>query len=61
MTTTTRPIQTEEQQVLASPCSSYWLKDAIKTLSQRDLVDAYYDAEALYRIIRARMLDAGLR
>lgn len=33
--------------ILADPCVSYWLKDAINTLLLRDPVDAARDAEVL--------------
>lgn len=35
------------QDVLADPAASYWLKDAIRALLERDPVDAACDAEVL--------------
>jgi len=37
-------------EILADPAASFWLKDAIKTLLQRDCLDAATDAEMLHRI-----------
>lgn len=41
------------KQVLDSPCSSYWLRDAIIRLMNRDIIDAARDAEILAQIMRA--------
>ena len=35
------------RRILESPCASYWLKNAVQTASQRDIVDALRDAETL--------------
>ena len=35
------------EQVLADPCASFWLRDAIVALLNRDVVDAANDAELL--------------
>lgn len=47
---------TEEQirAILESPCTSYWLKDAIRSLESRDCLDAARDAETLAWIASAR-------
>jgi hypothetical protein len=39
-------------EVLASPTTSYWLKDALRTALNRDCVDAANDAEVLAVILR---------
>ncbi len=38
--------------ILTDPSASYWLKDAIKGLVDRDPVDALADAEALRDAMR---------
>ena len=40
--------------------ASFWLKDAIKKLDQRDPVDAWIDADVLARIFKKKM-DESLR
>lgn len=39
-------------QVLASPTTSYWLKNALNAALQRDAVDAYYDAKLLAELLK---------
>lgn len=34
-------------QILSDPSASYWLKDAVRAMLDRDIVDALNDAEAL--------------
>jgi hypothetical protein len=48
-------------EILADPCSSYWLKDALRSAVRRDIVDALNDAEALIAILQDRFdkLSAG--
>jgi hypothetical protein len=41
-------------EVLADPCASYWLKDALRSVAHRDIVDALNDAEALLAILQDR-------
>lgn len=41
--------------VLADPCVSFWLKDAIRALEKRDPVDAEGDAELLLAIAQQRL------
>jgi len=41
-------------EVLADPCASYWLKDALRSAVRRDIVDAINDAEALLAILQDR-------
>lgn len=38
--------------VLSDPSASYWLKDAVRALVDRDVCDALNDAEALREIAR---------
>ena len=40
------------QEILASPCTSYWLKAAIKANLTRDCLDALGDAELLTEVLR---------
>ena len=51
-----KPTPTEEQirAILESPCTSYWLKDAIRSLDSRDCLDAARDADTLAWIASAR-------
>jgi len=44
-----------EAELLADPCLSYWLKDAIRQAEQRDVVDAYNDALLLAAILLRRV------
>lgn len=46
------------EEVLADPCTSYWLKAAISSLSQRDPVDALNDALVLAALLEALMRTA---
>lgn len=41
------------EQILSSMSASYWLKDAIRGLDKRDVLDALKDAEELVRIYSA--------
>ncbi|MFC0698161.1 hypothetical protein [Paraburkholderia humisilvae] len=43
------------QQVLDSPSTSYWLKNALRALLERDAVDATRDAELLVELMVARL------
>lgn len=42
------------QQSLASPSVSFWLKDALRAMTGRDVVDALNDAELLVKVLTAR-------
>lgn len=42
--------------LLADPATSYWLKDALRTVSERDILDALDDAEMLVTILQDEML-----
>ena len=41
--------------ILADPAVSYWLKDAIRALLNRDALDAACDAELLAKLFNARL------
>ena len=41
------------QSILADPCASYWLKDALRTAADRDCLDALYDAKLLVSVLAA--------
>ncbi len=41
-------------EVLASPCTSYWLRGALETALSRDSLDAARDAELMASLLRAR-------
>jgi hypothetical protein len=41
-------------EVLNNPCTSYWLKDAIRTAFNRDILDALRDAELLAKLLDNR-------
>ncbi|MBS4019988.1 MAG: hypothetical protein KGZ68_17335 [Dechloromonas sp.] len=43
--------------ILTDPSTSFWLRDALRTASQRDPVDALNDAECL-RAVLQQQLDA---
>tara|TARA_Y100000310_G_scaffold12791_2_gene13178 strand:+ start:2236 stop:2478 length:243 start_codon:yes stop_codon:yes gene_type:complete len=42
------------ERYLAAPDVSFWMKDAIKALRNRDPVDALNDAEELHRLMARR-------
>ena len=44
--------------VIADPCASYWLKDAISAMDQRDPGDALRDAEYLLSLMDRRCAEA---
>lgn len=41
--------------------ASFWLKAAIHKASQRDCLDALYDAEALVNYCKARARESGIK
>lgn len=43
------------QQLLDSPSTSYWLKNALRALLERDALDATRDAEALAELMEERL------
>lgn len=42
------------EEVLSDPCASDWLKDALRSALERDVVDAANDAEVLSDLLIAR-------
>jgi hypothetical protein len=46
--------QLEIEQVLSDPAASFWLKDALRSATARDPVDAANDAEVLFRVLNER-------
>lgn len=44
----------EIEQVLSDPAASFWLKDALRSATARDPVDAANDAEVLFRVLNER-------
>ena len=44
----------EVEEVLKDSSASFWLKEAIKALDNRDIVDALSDIECLEKIFRAK-------
>jgi hypothetical protein len=42
-------------QLLADPSASFWIKDAIRALSERDPIDALGDAELLAEVMKERL------
>ena len=51
---TSAEVEREIERVKDSPCSSFWLKDALAALLQRDCLDAARDAEVLAHLLGAR-------
>jgi hypothetical protein len=49
------PILKSDAELLASPCTSYWLKDRIRDIDERDIVDILYDARTLVAVIERRL------
>jgi hypothetical protein len=49
------PILKSDAELLASPCVSYWLKDRIREIDSRDIVDILYDTRALLAVIERRL------
>lgn len=45
----------EVEDLLTSPGTSYWLRDAISSSMKRDPVDALSDAEVLLDVLRRRL------
>jgi hypothetical protein len=44
-----------DDELLARPDVSFWLKDAIRDSARRDVVDAYRDAEVLTAVLLRRV------
>ncbi|HDV6122995.1 TPA: hypothetical protein RJN57_000499 [Pseudomonas aeruginosa] len=51
-------ISVDIKAVLSSPGTSYWLKDALASALQRDIVDAANDAQALSSLLEHRCAEA---
>lgn len=49
------PILKSDAELLASPSVSYWLKDRIREIEERDLVDVLYDSRTLVAVIERRL------
>jgi len=43
------------ENILGDPTTSFWLKNAIKTLMDRDVIDASKDATILCKIMQKRL------
>jgi hypothetical protein len=43
-----------EQELLANPAISFWLKDQIRHINQRDVLDALRDAELWVELLQQR-------
>jgi hypothetical protein len=44
-------------ELLADPCTSYWLKGALQSALNRDLCDAVNDVETLAAVLRTRLAE----
>jgi hypothetical protein len=47
-------MKTTVEQILADPCCSRWLKDALRAALARDPIDAAGDAEVLAEVLAGR-------
>lgn len=52
------PYESIRQRILDDPAASYWLKDAIAQLEERDPADARADCDVLCTIMRMRQKEA---
>lgn len=48
-------MENEIKEILDLPCSSFWLKNALRTALDRDSLDALRDAETLVRLLKGRV------
>jgi hypothetical protein len=55
MSETPTPILKSDADLLASPCVSFWLKDRIREIDSRDIVDILYDTRTLLACIERRL------
>jgi len=53
--TTNYPNLPPDSELLADPCISYWLKGQMRVTEARDVLDAYYDALLLAKVLRRRV------
>lgn len=44
-------------ELLSNPATSYWLRNAIDTLEERDIIDARHDVEYLATLYRVRLAE----
>ena len=45
-------LEEELRDIETNPCTSFWLKKAVRELMQRDCLDASVDAEILHRVMQ---------
>ena len=45
----------EKEKALSSPCTKYWVRDAIKMLDTHDVCDAITDCQFLADLFRAKL------
>jgi hypothetical protein len=50
-----KPIFKSDADLLASPAVSYWLKDRIREIDSRDIVDILHDTRTLLAVIERRL------
>lgn len=43
-----------KKQILEDPSISYWVKEAVKALDERDTLDAFYDAEIVLQFAKEK-------
>jgi hypothetical protein len=46
------------EEIKANPCTSYWLRQALKKLFHRNPLDAERDAELLHRVMQRNASEA---
>jgi hypothetical protein len=56
--TTPRNAREWAEEIKANPCTSYWLREALTKLLQRDPLDAERDAELLHRVMQRNASEA---
>lgn len=54
-----KPSDQIKQDILNDPCASYWLKYALETLDNRDVVDAANDVDVLRDFIEAKIKEVN--
>ena len=52
---------TQTEIVLTDPCTSHWLREALRSSLRRDPIDAVSDAEILVEILRNRQREHQAR
>ena len=48
-------VNAQIETILADPTASFWLKAALRSATNRDCIDAYYDAKALADVLKEIM------